>query len=85
MLTPMLKNNYQLHKSQSLMLTDMQYNQMKINIFIGEIEIAAIYIKLLVLTILLTVNIYVNTWRNQSLTTAIQSAAPSLPDESILL
>ena len=85
MLTPMLKNNYQIHKSQLLMLTDMQYNQMKINIFIGEIAITVIYIKLLVLTILLTVNIYVNTWRNHRPTTAIQSAATSLPDESILL
>ena len=52
------------------MLTDMQYNQMKINIFIGEIAIAVIYIKLLVLTILLTVNIYVNTFKTIQPTTA---------------
>ena len=67
------------------MLTDMQYNQVKINIFIGEIAIAVIYIKLLVLTILLTVNIYVNTWRNHRPTTAIQSSPHSAPDESILI
>ena len=76
MLTPMLNNTYQIQQYQFVTLVNMQKYLLEILIFTSEQIIQMILIKLLVLTILLTVNIYVNTSKNQRPSTAIYSTIP---------